>query len=158
LSGHPPADVPNDEELRARLEEELRKIKVRDVLLQSVVTLLNLGGQRLGLVDETSDQRDPEQTRLAIEAVRTLLPLLESDPETAPALVALRDALAQLQLAYAREVEGSGGEPTRGPSGPGSGGGDQGGGPPRGDERVQPPQEGPKRPSGGLWVPPGSAT
>ena len=53
---HPPAD---EQELRARLEEELKKITVRDVLVQTVVTLINLGGQRLGLSEATKDAADP---------------------------------------------------------------------------------------------------
>ena len=48
--------------------------------------------------------RDLEQVRLAIEAVRALLPLLEQ--EDAEQMRPVRDALAQLQLAYARELGG----------------------------------------------------
>ena len=60
--------------MRARLEEELRRITVPDVLLQTIVSLVNLGGQRLGLTPDTEDMRDLEQARLAIEGVRALLP------------------------------------------------------------------------------------
>lgn len=138
---------PSEEELRARLEEELRKITVRDVLVQTAVTLVNLGGQRLGLSEQTRDARDPEQTRTAIDAVRALMPLLErDDPEV---VRPLRDALAQLQMAYANEVGGGGGpaEPE-----PGAGG------PPGGYEAPsESGQTGARRGShGGLWVPPGS--
>ena len=46
--GHERTSSLSEEELRAQLEEELRRITVRDVLLQTVVSLVNLGGQRLG--------------------------------------------------------------------------------------------------------------
>ena len=136
----------SEEELRARLEEELRRITVRDVLLQTVVSLINLGGQRLGFGEGGAQVRDLDQVRLAIESVRALLPLLEErDPEQ---VRPVRDALSQLQMAYAREVGGD--EP---------GGGEPGGGSPRGDERGgQPPPRPRTGGPGGLWVPPGTKT
>jgi hypothetical protein len=130
-------------------------VTVRDVLLQTIVTLVNLGGQRLGLggppgTTETDQEgRDLEQVRMAIDAVRALLPLLESSEEGAEQVRPIRDALSQLQLVYAREVspeEGSGGG--EGPAPP--------------SQREQPSQ--PRgaadrgREKGGLWVPPGTQT
>ena len=35
---------PTEEELRAALEEQMRQLRVEDVLLQTIVTLVNLGG------------------------------------------------------------------------------------------------------------------
>ena len=68
-------------------------------------TLVNLGMRRTGLMQGTEDERDLEQVRLAIEAVRAVLPLVES---TAPEQAGpIRDALSQLQMAYVR----GGGEP-----------------------------------------------
>ena len=136
---------PSEEELRARLEEELRRITVRDVLLQTVVSMVNLGGQRLGLGEGAEEMRDLGQVRLAIEGVRALLPLLEEEnPEQ---VKPVREALAQLQMVYAREV-GAGGQPP-----PGGG--------PTGEERppaADPPEQQGGPPRSGLWVPPGSAT
>jgi hypothetical protein len=144
VSHEEPHQHPSEEELRAQLEEELRRITVRDVLLQTVVSLVNLAGQRLGLSEETREMRDLDQVRVAIEAVRALLPLLE---EEEPQQVApIREALSQLQMVYAREV-GAGGAP---PSGEGTPGGQQ-----------PPPAAGPGPRTGdpgGLWVPPGSDT
>ena len=57
-------DQPSEEELRAQLEEELRRITVRDVLLQTIVSLVNLGGQRLGLAPGAEDMRDPTRRAL----------------------------------------------------------------------------------------------
>jgi hypothetical protein len=133
--------IPNEEELRARLEEELRRITVKDILVQTVVSLVNLGGQRLGLAEGTAELRDLGQVRTAIEGVRALLPLLEADD--AEQVRPVRDALAQLQLAYAREAgSGPGEEPAEAEAGPGEGSGAGPG----------------TRGTGGLWVPPGSAT
>lgn len=142
--------APTEEELRAHLEEELRKVSVRDVLLQTIVTLVNLGGQRLGL-GAGGEGRDLEQAKLAIESVRSLLPLVEASEEDARQVRPIREALAQLQLAFAREVSPREEAPSGAPA-PGS-------------EPVSEPGEGtpraapdPRRGKGGLWVPPGSGT
>jgi hypothetical protein len=132
---HPPAD---EEELRARLEEELKRITVRDVLVQTVVTLINLGGQRLGLSKAAQDAADPEQTRVAIEAVRSLLPLLEAEPGDAEQVKPVRDALAQLQMAYAQRA----GAPVRQEA----------------EEPSAQPAPAAAKPSGRIWVPPGTKT
>ena len=86
---------PTEEELRAALEEQMRRITVKDVLLQTVVTLVNLSARKLGLAE--GDEKDLDQARLGIDAVRALLPLLPEE-EVAP----VRDALSQLQMAYAQ--------------------------------------------------------
>jgi hypothetical protein len=128
---------PSEEELRAQLEEELRRITVRDVLLQTIVSLVNLGGQRLGLAPGAEDMRDLDQARLAIEGVRALLPLVEQ--QDAEQVRPVRDALSQLQIAYA-QIAGEG--PQAGPQ--------------EGEQQPEPPPK-PERPGGsGLWVPPGS--
>jgi hypothetical protein len=88
-------------------EELLRQIKVDDVLLQTVVTLINLGGRRLTVAEE----KDVDQGRQAIEAARALLPLCPQE-EIGP----LRDALSQLQMLYVRE-SGAQGQPAE-PAGP----------------------------------------
>ena len=86
---------PTEEELRARLEEQLREIKIGELLLQTVYTVTSLTYQRLSESD-----RNLEEARLGIEAIRVLLPVLQG---TIPA-DATRDfnqVLANLQLAYA---------------------------------------------------------
>jgi hypothetical protein len=106
-----PAGQPTEEELRAALEEQMKRIRVEDVIVQTVVTLVNLAGRRLGLglpPEEQAEEKDPDQARQAIEAVRALAPLLPEDA-TAP----IRDALAQLQMAYAREAQAAPAEEPR---------------------------------------------
>ena len=99
---------PSDEELRAALEEQMRRITVDDVLVQTAVTLINLGGRRLGLPGPEGpppEGKDLAQAQKAIDGVRALLPLLPAEPQPP-----VRDALSQLQMAFAREALG-GGEP-----------------------------------------------
>lgn len=99
---------PTEEELRAALEEQMRHIRVEDVILQTVATLVNLAARRLGLAtapgEDPSEERDIEQARLAIEAVRALVPL-SPEEQMAP----VRQALTQLQMAFARETQAAGG-------------------------------------------------
>src|SRR5688500_18353620 len=104
------------------MEEQMRRIRVQDVVLQTVATLVNLGGRRLGLAPEAEGERDLEQARLAIEATRALTPLL--GPEEARAV---KEALSQLQVAFAREARGAEAPPegaAAGEAGAGPGGGE----------------------------------
>jgi hypothetical protein len=129
---------PTDEELAAAYEAQLKQIRVEDVLIQTLVSLLNLGGRKTGLSPGTEEERDPEQVRQAIEGVRALLPLVE--PLLGQDAGQIREALSQLQLAYARIT---GGEPAA-PAGEPTGGEQPGG---SADE------PGPAQSSGKLWVP-----
>jgi hypothetical protein len=132
---------PSEEEVRAALEAEMKRIKVDDVVLQTVVSLINLGGRRAGLAPGTEEERDLEQVHTAIEAVRALLPLLERDPEVAKELGPIRDAVSQLQMAYA-QLSG-GGEPGKAAA-PGE--------EPKPGEEAK-PDAGPAQSSGRLWTP-----
>jgi hypothetical protein len=90
-----------DEKLIEQLEEELKKVKVSDLLVQTLYTVSSLGYARLG-----AENRDLEQAKLAIEAMRALVPVLEgSVPEEV-----MRDfgqVTANMQLAYAKAVSES---------------------------------------------------
>jgi hypothetical protein len=140
---------PSEEELRAALEQELKRVRIEQVVLESAVSLLNLSIRRAGLVEGGEDERDLDQTAIGIEAVRALMPLV--DQLAGEQAKAIRDALSQLQLAYVRAREGEGSE--RAP-----GGADKGGSPPSGDPGAAPPAAdeggaGPAQSSGRLWVP-----
>lgn len=90
-------DRPSEEELREQLEEEIRNVRVEDVLLQSLVSVLNLTARRIAKEDE----RDLEQARVGIDACRALVDLL---PEEAAKQV--REALSELQMLYAKHAKG----------------------------------------------------
>jgi hypothetical protein len=136
-----PRQEPTEEEVRAALEAELKRVTIDDVLLQTAVSLINLGGRRAGLVPGTEDERDLGQVEAAIDGVQALLPILErrGREEVRP----IRDALSQLQMAYAQQQQ-EGGEGPPAPSG-----GDQ---PPPAGEGQKPPPGGAQS-SGRLWVP-----
>ena len=101
-----PEPEPTEEELRAAWEEQLRHITVADVLVQTAVSLVNLAGRRLGLGPDGAAERELPQVRDAIDAVRGLIPVLERS-EAPESLKPLRDALAQMQLEYAKQAPGS---------------------------------------------------
>src|SRR4051794_716851 len=107
-----PGAEPTEEQIRA-FEEQLKRIRVEDVIVQTLVTLVNLGARRLGLTGEP-ESRDLEQAQLAIEGARALMPLIPGD-ELGP----IRDALSQLQVAFAREAQGMPGPPAGAPPSPG---------------------------------------
>jgi hypothetical protein len=132
---------PTEEELRAAYEAEVKKLRVEHIVLENVVSLINLGLRRTGLAPGTEDERDPEQVRTAIEAVRAMLPLLE---RTAPQQVPqIRDALSQLQLACVK-IGGAAGAPP---------GGQQAAPEPPAPEPAKPGDAGPAQKSGRLWIP-----
>ena len=91
----------SQEELAAQLAEELRKLRVEDVLVNTLVQVSSIGYRRLGLTEDTTEDRDLEQSRLAIETMRALVPVLEGFlPHE---LVAgFQEQVANLQLAYAK--------------------------------------------------------
>ncbi|MGH2839789.1 MAG: hypothetical protein ACRDKY_03060 [Solirubrobacteraceae bacterium] len=133
-----PTDL-SEEELRAAYEAELKRIRVDDVLVQTVVSLLNLAARRAGLTGAAEDEVDWDQVGQAIEATRALLPLVE--PVLGPEAKQVRDAVSQLQLAYAR----SGATPREG-----SGSEDPGKAEPAAPKAGT---TGPAQSSGRLWVP-----
>ncbi len=136
-----PQGQPTEEELRAALEEQLRQLRVEDVLLQTIVTLVNLAGRRL----TAEGEKDPEQARVAIDAVRALLPLSPQED-----LGPIRDALSQLQMLYARETQGEGADdpvPGAPPAGAAA--------PPPAPEKSQEEIER-ERARSKLWTPPGA--
>ncbi len=135
---------PTEEQIRA-FEEQLKNIRVEDVLVQTLVTFVNLGARRLGLTGEEGS-RDLGQAQLAIEGARALMPLVPAD-ELGP----IREALSQLQVAFAREAQGPP-EPAEGA-------------PEQPAEGAQPQQQAPEpspedaereKARSKIWTPPGS--
>jgi hypothetical protein len=125
----PPSEQPpSEEEIQRALEEQLRRVRVQDLLLESVASLLNLSARRIAKPDE----QDLEQGRIGIEAVRAVVDLLEPEAQAQ-----VREALSQVQMLYARE------------SGGGEGGDAPGGGGPPPPQQPPPQQPPPSR----LWTP-----
>jgi hypothetical protein len=58
---------PTEEEMRAAYEAEIKRLRVEDVLVQTLVSLVNLGGRKAGLAEGTQDERDPQQLQMAID-------------------------------------------------------------------------------------------
>jgi hypothetical protein len=131
---------PTEEQLRAEYEQQLKQIKVDDVLVQTVLSLINLGSLRAGVVPGNEGEADPDQLRQAIEGVRALLPLIE--PALGPDARQIRDAVSRLQMEYARLAA----------AGASAAGGEQ---PAADTPQEQPKSEGPgpAESSGRLWVP-----
>jgi hypothetical protein len=134
-------EAASQEELRARLEEQLRRLRIQDLLVESVVSVLNLTARRIAKEDE----RDLEQAQVGIEAIRAWVDLLPDEAATQ-----IRNALSELQMLYAQAAEGGGesGEQTAGAPGPGA---EEA--PGSSSERPAPRSgEPPPR----IWTPPGS--
>jgi hypothetical protein len=124
---------PSEEELRAQLEEEIRRVRVEDVVLQSAVSILNLSARRIA----KDDERDLDQAKVGIDAARSLVDLVK--PEAQPQL---RQAISELQVLYAKQA---GEEPAEG-------------GEPMGEPKQDAEQGKAEEPKGdsGLWTPPGT--
>jgi hypothetical protein len=99
----PPADQPTEEELRAQIEEQLRQVRVEDVIVECAASIIQLTVRRIAKPDE----QDLEQARIGIEAVRALVDLVDGEVGGQ-----IRSALSDIQLLYARASRG---EPLEGP-------------------------------------------
>jgi hypothetical protein len=130
-----------EEELRA-IEAEMQRISVDDVLLQTIVTLLNLGARKGGLgapaaaPGAPAPEPDLAQVHQAIEGARALLPLIEA--RHAEQVGPIRDALARLQMHYARRTGAQAAQPQQPPAPPGP---------------AEPDGPGPAQRTGRLWIP-----
>jgi hypothetical protein len=129
------AGQPSEEEIRAQLEDEIRRVRVEDVVLQSVVSILNLSARRIA----KDDERDLDQAKVGIDAARALVDLVKPEAQAQ-----LRQAISELQVLYAKHAgeEMPAGAETEAP-GPTASAPEQG---------SQPGRKG----DSGLWTPPGS--
>jgi hypothetical protein len=150
-AGESAGGQPSEEELRAAYEAEIKKIRVEHVLLENIVTMVNLGMRRTGISPGTEPERDLGQVKLAIESIRRLLPLVEP---VAPSQVGpIRDALSQLQLAFVKiggQAPAEAGEDAPAGAPPPTSGPPTQGEPAAGTESDP---AGPAQRSGRLWVP-----
>jgi hypothetical protein len=129
----------SEEELRA-IEAEMQRITVDDVLLQTIVTLLNVGARKAGLASAppaegaAPPEPDLEQVKQAIDGARALLPLVE--PRHGKELGPIKDALSRLQMFFAQRSSGQAAPAGEPPAG-----------------KPDPEGPGPAQSSGRLWVP-----
>lgn len=120
---------PTEEELRAAYEDQIRKVRVQDLVLQSAVSILQLSARRIAKEDE----RDLDQARIGIDAAGAMI---DHVPEEAQA--ELRQAVSELKMLFAQQ----------------SGGGADDGGGEGGSEAPESAPEPPKKPGdSGLWTP-----
>lgn len=142
--GTPEAEAPPQlsEEEMAILEQQMRELRVEDLLTQTVASVLNLSARRIVKEDEV----DLEQARVGIEAVRALVPLL---PEQIAAEI--QEPLSQIQVLYAQRSGGSPGETGEDQGVGETSDGDGSAGDQAGEKKGQ---AGPD--DSGLWTPPGS--
>jgi hypothetical protein len=96
--------TPTPDELVREMARRLAQTPVRDLLLQTMATFADLAGVRLGYGPEGAEHRDLPQARLAIETLRALIGVAETEIGPAQARP-FREPLAQLQMLYAREAE-----------------------------------------------------
>ncbi len=90
---------PTDEERAEAYRRQLKQLRVVDLVRDMMVTLVTVGYEKLGLTDQTRELRDLTDARVAIEALRRLIEVVEgSGDEDA----SLRSTLAQMQLNFAR--------------------------------------------------------
>ena len=126
------SEAEDQERVARELAEELRRLRIEDVLIQ---TLVNATLMRLGLVEGIEAATDREQARIAIDAIAALESVV--GPRMPPDVAnELRSVLASLRLAYAQ----AGDDPAAG----------GGGGPPP----PPPPPSEPERPP--IWTPRGN--
>jgi hypothetical protein len=97
----PEAPQPTEEELLRQVEDELRKLKVSDLIVQMLYTVSSLGYRKLSEAD-----RDLDQAKLAIETLGVVLPVLEGAVGE-DVLRDFRQVTANLQLAYADASKGA---------------------------------------------------
>jgi len=107
------------------LEQQMREVRVEDLLTQTVASVLNLSARRIVKEDEV----DLDQARIGIDAVRALVALLPAEVGEA-----VREPLSQVQMLYAQRA---GTDPNEEPA-----------------TGAPPAQEAPPKPKGpGLWTP-----
>ncbi len=99
-----PEQEPDEERIARELAEELGRLRVEDVLVSTLVNVSSIGYRRLGLTEDSREERDLPQTALAIETMQALVPVLEDFlPEEL--VSGFEEQIANLQLAYAKAAK-----------------------------------------------------
>jgi len=95
--------VAEDELTPEKLAEQIRLLKIEDILLSTVSTLGQLAYAKL-------DAKELDQAQLAIDAIAVLLPALDGRVD-ANVLRDFKQLLANVRLSFANTVSASGSEP-----------------------------------------------
>ena len=90
----------SDEERMALYREQVKQIHVIEIVRATVLDLVTLGYQKLGLAPETRELRDLDDARVAIETLRRLVEVLAVEGGADEART-YRSTLAAMQLQFA---------------------------------------------------------
>jgi hypothetical protein len=137
IPGGGPQEPEMTEEQLRQLDAEIERIHVDDVILQTIVSLINLGARKgaIGAPPEAGIRPDYPQLKIAIDAATGLVDTIEA--RHTDKLNPIRNAIAELQRAY---VAGTGKAAPAAPAEAAADPAPQGG-------------AGPAKSSGRLWVP-----
>ncbi len=94
----------DEAEIMARLQQEIRNLPVSDHLLYMMHSLSTLAVSRMGVTPETTGLRDLSQARMAVDAFKALMEIVERD-RPAEEMTAHRKVLSELQLAYVAALD-----------------------------------------------------
>lgn len=137
---------PTPEEFAAAFAERLARTPVRDVLLQTMATFVDMGAIKLGMGPSGDDARELNEARMAIEALGALLGVANRELG-AEDIEPFLEPLSALRMTYVQAVEAltpeERGEAPVGEAPP----------PP---PPVAPPPPPQPDPGSRLWVPPGT--
>lgn len=100
---------PTDEQRRREVLDQLKRMRVADLVEEMLVGLVTVGYQKLGLTDQTRELRDLRDARLAIETLRAWIDVLSRERGD-EGLGDLRGTVAAMQLSYARVAADAGAE------------------------------------------------
>lgn len=101
-----------DEERATFYREQVKRLHTVDLVRAMLADVVTLAYQKLGLTAETADMRDLGDVRTAIETLRRLVEVLDSEGAADEART-YRSTLAALQLQFAAAAAAAGSE-TRG--------------------------------------------
>ncbi len=70
----------SEDEIIKELQDEIEKLKVKDIILQMMTSLTSFGYQRLGLPKElNAGKKDLDQAKMAIDALSALFEVVKDD-------------------------------------------------------------------------------
>ena len=90
------------EEMINKLQEEIDKLSVKDVVMQIMMSLSSLGYKKMGLPVGTNDKyKDKVQAKIAVDSFEALLKVLDAEISAQEA-DNLRSSLSNLQLNFVK--------------------------------------------------------